>query len=114
MRRRKFLQSVTIPALLPQIAVAQAGAPAHPGVLLLDGGVKPLTMGIDHVLTELGDALSYRKPPSSLAELEQSKRSVREALLTSLGLNPFPEKTPLNANVMGRLKRPGYSIEKVV
>jgi cephalosporin-C deacetylase-like acetyl esterase len=116
MRRRKFLQSVTIPALLPEIAAAQTGAPAHASsrVLLPEGGVKPLTMGIDHVLTELGDALSCRKAPSSVAELEQSKHSVREALLTSFGLNPFPEKTPLNAKVMGRLKRPGYSIEKVV
>jgi cephalosporin-C deacetylase-like acetyl esterase len=116
MRRRRFLQSVTIPGLLPEIAAAQTSASAHTSsrVLLPEGGVKPLTMGIDHVLTELGDALSWRKAPSSVVELEQSKRDVRGTLLTSLGLNPFPERTPLNARVVGRLKRPGYSIDKVV
>src|SRR5438552_6967391 len=116
MKRRSFLQSVAVPSLLPEIAAAQTSAriqsPAK--ALLPGGGVKPLTMALDHVLTEIGDALACRRPPSSIRELELAKKSVREALLTSLGLNPFPPRTPLNEKVVGRLKRPGYSIEKVI
>ena len=116
MKRRSFLQSVAVPSLLPEIAAAQTSAriqsPAK--ALLPGGGVKPLTMALDHVLTEIGDALACRRPPSSIPELELAKKSVREALLTSLGLNPFPPRTPLNEKVVGRLKRPGYSIEKVI
>lgn len=114
MERRSFLQGMSLSSLLPQAAQSQVRALLQPRVLIPEGGVKPLTMGIDHVITELGDALSCRKAPSNIAELEQSRHNVREALLNSLGLNPFPEKTPLNAKTLGRLERPGYSIEKVI
>jgi cephalosporin-C deacetylase-like acetyl esterase len=113
MRRRRFLQSVASSTALREIRAAQTTAPCSDATLP-DVNVKPLTMGIDHVLTELGDALACRRPPANLEDLERSKREVREALLTSLGLNPFPEKTPLNAKMAGKLQRAGYSVEKVL
>lgn len=38
---------------------------------------------------------------------------VREHVLVSCGLWPMPEKTPLKAKVFGKLRRDGYTIEKV-
>ncbi len=40
-------------------------------------------------------------------------RSLREQVLVSAGLWPLPEKTPLNAQVFGRIERGDYSVEKV-
>ena len=37
---------------------------------------------------------------------------VREKLSAIIG--PFPEKTPLNANVTGIVKKEGYKIEKII
>src|SRR5215469_15908159 len=113
MRRRRFLQSIASSSALRKIRAAQRTTPGS-DVALPNGNVKPVTMGIDHVLTELGDALACRRTPSNVEELERSKREVREALLTSLGLNPLPEKTPLNAKIAGKLQRAGYSVENVL
>jgi len=49
----------------------------------------------------------------SRAEWEARAHSIRHNLLVSCGLWPLPEKTPLNAQVFGRVERDGYSIEKV-
>ena len=39
---------------------------------------------------------------------------LRKQILASAGLLPLPEKTPLNAEVFGKLEREGYSVEKVL
>lgn len=39
---------------------------------------------------------------------------LRKQILASAGLLPLPEKTPLHAQVFGRVERDGYSIEKVL
>ncbi len=39
---------------------------------------------------------------------------LRQQILAASGLLPMPEKTPVNAEVFGRLEREGYSIEKVL
>ena len=39
---------------------------------------------------------------------------VRKQILASAGLYPEPAKTPLNAQVFGKLEREGYSVEKVL
>ncbi|HEY0549487.1 MAG TPA: acetylxylan esterase, partial [Verrucomicrobiae bacterium] len=49
----------------------------------------------------------------SKAEWEQRAQRIREQALVSCGLWPLPEKTPLNANVSGRVERDGYTVEKV-
>lgn len=51
---------------------------------------------------------------SSLREWEARKQALREQILLSAGLAPMPAKTPLNAQIFGRLDRDGYSIEKVL
>lgn len=40
-------------------------------------------------------------------------RQIREQVLVSCGLWPLPEKTPLHAQVFGRIQREGYTVEKV-
>ncbi len=49
----------------------------------------------------------------SKAEWERRAREIREQVLVSCGLWPWPEKTPLHAKIFGRLEREGYSVEKV-
>ncbi len=48
------------------------------------------------------------------AEWETRAGHLRKQILSAAGLVPLPEKTPLNAQVFGRLDREGYSIEKVL
>src|SRR5690348_13706148 len=39
---------------------------------------------------------------------------LRKQILSSAGLLPMPEKTPLHARIFGRLERSGYTIDKVL
>jgi len=102
MYRRTFLQSPAwLSAQTHQPPPQEAIRP-----LLARRGVKPLTMAADHVLTELGDRLAGRRPPATVAELGRRRRQVKAALLDSLGLNPFPERTPLRAKVVDERRGP--------
>src|SRR5882724_7390831 len=40
-------------------------------------------------------------------------KEIREHILVSCGLWPMPDKTPLKANIFGKIDRSGYSVEKV-
>ncbi len=51
--------------------------------------------------------------PSREAWLERAA-FLRKQILASAGLLPMPEKTPIHAEVFGKLKRDGYTIEKVL
>ena len=44
---------------------------------------------------------------------EARAAEIRQHILVSLGLWPLPEKTPLNAEVFGRIEQDGYRVEKV-
>ena len=59
-------------------------------------------------------AAAARPLPSSREELEKRREPERRDIMRDLGLDPLPDRTPLNARVTGILKRPGYRIEKVV
>jgi dienelactone hydrolase len=48
----------------------------------------------------------------SLFEWTKRQADVHNTLHSILG--PFPEKTPLNARVLGRLERPDFQVEKIV
>ena len=48
-----------------------------------------------------------------LAEWEQRAAAIRRHILVCAGLWPLPEKTPLKAQVFGRIEREGYAVEKV-
>lgn len=50
---------------------------------------------------------------ASLPGWEARKAELRRQILVAAGLFPLPQKTPLHAQVSGRLERGGYSIEKV-
>jgi dienelactone hydrolase len=50
----------------------------------------------------------------SLADWEKRKAFLRQQILTSTGLSPMPEKTPLHAQVFGKLEEKDYTIEKVL
>ncbi|MBM4035049.1 MAG: hypothetical protein FJ291_25175 [Planctomycetes bacterium] len=56
-----------------------------------------------------------RKAVDAITTPEQvaaRQKEVREKWLAAVG--PFPEKTPLNAKVVGTLERDGYRVEKVI
>jgi dienelactone hydrolase len=59
-------------------------------------------------------ALAARPLPKSKEELEADKPVRRKELMRCLGLDPMPERTPLNARVTGVIQRKGYRIEKIV
>ena len=48
-----------------------------------------------------------------LAEWEQRAAAIRRHILVCAGLWPLPEKTPLKAQVFGRIEREDYAVEKV-
>ena len=50
---------------------------------------------------------------TSKAAWEKPAKEIREHALVCTGLWPMPERTPLNANISGRVERDGYSVEKV-
>jgi dienelactone hydrolase len=55
----------------------------------------------------------FHAPSSARAWRERAER-LREQMLVALGLWPMPPRTPLNPQVVGKLVRDDYTIEKVV
>lgn len=45
---------------------------------------------------------------------ERHRARVKQQVLTAAGLDPMPERTPLNVQRFGKLERDGYTIEKVL
>jgi dienelactone hydrolase len=52
--------------------------------------------------------------PATRQELDRRRDGQRRELYRSLGLDPLPPRTPLNARVTGTIKRRGCRIEKLV
>lgn len=52
-------------------------------------------------------------PPSTLKEWETRKEKLVLRMQVATGLYPMPIKTPLNAVIHGKIKRPGFTVEKV-
>jgi len=90
----------------------------------IPGGVNDdiLLSALDIGGTAMVNALLDRKvkaaaalpAPATRDELERRRESQRRELYRSLGLDPLPPRTPLNARTTGTLQRPGYRIEKIV
>ena len=58
---------------------------------------------------------TYKMPEyRSLHRWKERVAILREEILFSSGLLPLPEKTPLNAQVFGRIEHEDYTIEKVI
>ncbi len=51
---------------------------------------------------------------TTLEAWEQRKAFLRNQILVSTGLSPMPEKTPLHAQVFGKIEQKDYTIEKVL
>ena len=51
---------------------------------------------------------------TSLKEWEQRKAFLRAQILVAAGLSPMPEKTPLHAQIFGKIEQKDYTIEKVL
>jgi len=69
----------------------------------------------DSRLTEIRhlDFIYHFTPYTSKDAWLARAAQLREHILVSTGLWPMPEKTPLNAQVFGRIERDGYTVEKV-
>src|SRR5947207_12068756 len=50
----------------------------------------------------------------SLDDWKRQRSELRRQLLEMLGLDPLPARTPLKAQITGRLEREAYRIEKVI
>ena len=50
----------------------------------------------------------------TLSEWEARAAHLRKQILSSAGLLPLPERTPLHPQIFGRLERQGYTVEKVL
>lgn len=48
------------------------------------------------------------------AEWEKRREELKQRVLFAAGLDPFPARTPLNAQVFGRVQGEGYTVEKVL
>jgi dienelactone hydrolase len=51
--------------------------------------------------------------PATKAAWEKRAADVRARIQVATGLWPFPERTPLNAQVFGRVDRPDFTVDKV-
>ena len=59
-------------------------------------------------------AAAARPVPATRAAFESGREAQRREVMRSLGLDPLPPRTPLNARTTGVIRRPGYRIEKIV
>ncbi|HIQ20223.1 MAG TPA: hypothetical protein EYH34_03140, partial [Planctomycetes bacterium] len=102
---------------LVTLCLACAAATADEfAVLPRQSAAEPREMMHTYLMGRVRQALDRRveeyeklKTPEQLADYQ---RRIREFFLESLG--GFPQRTPLNARVVGKQKREGYRIEKIL
>jgi cephalosporin-C deacetylase-like acetyl esterase len=72
---------------------------------------------VDRYLTQIAERM-WKERDGKLAALQDARdvharqEYIRAAILKEIG--GLPERTPLNARITGRLKRDGYSVEKLI
>lgn len=96
------------------LALALAGPSLQdplPEVQVLDGKGPEM---LQRFLEAKVKALAERPVPATRAEFAARQALDRREHLRSLGLDPLPPRTPLNARITGTLERDGYRIEKLV
>ena len=74
------------------------------------GRIIRLTEWLRHELVRLE---APKPAPRSVAEANERQEELRARLLDTLGLDPLPPRTPLNASIKGRIDKAGYVIEKI-
>ena len=67
----------------------------------------------EFVLAQAKALRAEDRPPGAKAEWERSKPDLRKAMLAAMG--PMPDMpAPLNAQVLGKLARDGFHIERLI
>ena len=78
-----------------------------------------LSCAAKETLPSIAPPFKDRNTPREFPHIETREewvsraQTIRQQILVSAGLWPMPEKTPLKANIFGKIERDGYSIEKV-
>ena len=102
--------------LLALAALLIAGTPADDELRVLGDPRQPRKMLHAYLLGEVGKAFDARRKVVAALKtpdaLRQRQGKLRGEFLAALGA--FPERTPLNARVVGRDRRDGYAVERVV
>jgi len=110
MHIRVWYAAVVVLALA---AAAYAAEPTDLNVLGPDAGGPVLK---DYLLKECGKCFDARRKAveaiTTPEQVQTRQKALREAWAAAIG--PMPERTPLNARVVGTLDRPAYRIEKVL
>src|SRR5262249_24403708 len=114
-----FMNAHDVPFLtLGEVSVNEQGMDSFtevPGVASADRVLegKGAKMVSDWLASKMRAACGKPEPATREAfETERTRR--KKEFMRSLGLDPFPPKTPLNAKITGALERDGYRIEKLV
>lgn len=118
-----------ITLLLASLVSTSANAQADPPPLLpwaSNWDLRPATRDSDlpgmeptnpALVKSLGDAteiLQHHPPPASAAAWRERRAKVDRALRHSLGLDPLPERTPLNARILATHDRGDLTVATVV
>src|SRR5947207_3882911 len=84
--------------------------------LLTAAPVAAQISGQDVRNTSIPDMNTHFQMPvfTSRAEWLEKAAFLRKQILSSAGLLPMPEKTPLRAQIFGRIEHPDYTVEKVL
>ena len=114
-----FMNAHDVPFLtLGEVIVAQQGMNSFtkvPGIAALDRVLegKGGRMVHDWLASRMRAAVSRPEPATKEAfETERARR--KHEFMRCIGLDPLPERTPLNAKIVGTLERDDYTIEKLV
>ena len=102
--------------LLALAALLIAAAPAEDELRVLGDDRQPRKMLHTYLMGEAGKAFDARRKAVAALKTpeacEARQEELRGKFLEALG--GFPEKTPLNARVVGRERRDGYRVERVI
>jgi len=76
------------------------------------GGKAPAML--QSFLEKKAKAAAARPIPSTREAFERQRPAQKKQLMRCLGLDPLPDRTPLNARVTGVIQGDGYRVEKIV
>src|SRR5262245_42615543 len=98
------------------VVAAPAGAADDLTVRKAAGDNAPPRMLRAHLLVEAQKAFDTRRAAVAAmktpADVQKRQKELRSKFIEALG--GFPDKTPLNARVVGTIQRDGYRVERVV
>jgi len=105
------------PSFQSGIRIAAVGALAAVNALCLAAQQADVHVPLEDARNSHVTTVSTHMPLpefTSLKAWEQRKLFLRNQILVSAGLSPMPEKTPLHAQVFGKIEQKDYTIEKVL